>query len=51
MKSKIIQLIEDNRISSTEVADVLGKKGLVENAYILNRGHYRVGEALFLSSA
>jgi len=48
MKSKIIQLIEDNRISSTEVADVLGKKGLVENAYILNKGHYRVGEVAFV---
>ncbi len=48
MKNEIIQLIEDNRISSTEVADVLGKKGLVENAYILNKGHFRAGEVAFV---
>lgn len=48
MKNEIIQLIEDNRISSTEVADVLGKKGIVENAYILNKGHFRVGEVAFV---
>lgn len=46
MKNIIIQLIEENRISSTEVADALGKIGQVQNISILNRGHFKVGEVV-----
>lgn len=48
MKNKIIQFIEENRISSTEVADVLGKKGQVGGVRILNKGHFKVGEVVLV---
>ncbi len=32
-----------NRVSTTEVADALGKKGVVEDVKPVNRGHYRAG--------
>lgn len=48
MKNKIIRFIEENRISSTEVADVLGKKGQVEDVRILNKGHFKVGEVVLV---
>lgn len=48
MLNKTIQLIEENRISSTEVADVLGKQGQVKNVRILNKGQYVVGEAILV---
>jgi len=44
MKNEIITLIKRNRISTTEVADCLGKKGLFSNAQPLNRLHFTVGE-------
>ena len=43
IKERIINLIKTNRISTTEVADCLGKKGLLENARPINRGMFRVG--------
>lgn len=46
--NKAINLIEANRISSTEVADVLGKKGQINNVYPLNRSHFKVGEVVFV---
>ena len=36
--------METNKISSTEVGDVLGKTGQVEGVKALNRGAYKVGE-------
>ena len=44
MKSKVISLIKDNRISTTEVADVLGKTGCIENVLPINAGQFFVGE-------
>ena len=41
---QVIELIETNRISSTEVADVLGKTGQIEGVHTLNRGLYKAGE-------
>ena len=41
---QVIDLIETNRISSTEVADVLGKTGQIEGVHALNRGLYKAGE-------
>lgn len=39
-----ITLIEENRISSTEIGDVLGKTGQVQGVKALNRGIFKVGE-------
>lgn len=39
-----LNLIEDNKISTTEIGDVLGKTGQVEGVHALNRGMFRAGE-------
>lgn len=39
----IVTYIKKNRISSTEVADCLGKTGNIENSNAVNRGHFAVG--------
>ncbi len=44
LKEQIIKLIRENRISSTEIADVLGKKGHVKKALPLMPGMHKVGE-------
>lgn len=43
MKSEIIDYIRRNRVSTTEVADCLGKSGVLENVLPINRGHFKVG--------
>lgn len=43
-KVKAIELIEENRISSTEIGDVLGKTGQIEGVHALNRGVFKAGE-------
>ncbi len=43
MKEKIINYIKRNRVSTTEVADCLGKTGALENVMPINRGHFKVG--------
>lgn len=43
MKEKIIDYIKRNRVSTTEVADCLGKSGALENVLPINRGHFKVG--------
>ena len=43
MKEKIIDFIRRNRVSTTEVADCLGKSGVLENVMPINRGHFKVG--------
>ncbi len=43
MKDQIIDYIRRNRVSSTEVADALGKTGAISNVKTINRGHFRVG--------
>jgi len=43
MKKEIIDFIKRNRVSTTEVADCLGKSGNLENVLPLNRGHFKVG--------
>lgn len=48
IKKQIIRRIRENRISSTEIADILGKKGLVEGPKILNSGMHKVGEVAFV---
>lgn len=39
----IVEFIKKNRISTTEVADALGKKGAIEGLYPVNQGKHRVG--------
>lgn len=43
-----INLIEANKISTTEVADVLGKTGQVPNVRALNKGKFCAGEVVCL---
>ena len=43
MKKEIIDYIKRNRVSTTEVADCLGKTGALENVLPINRGHFKVG--------
>ncbi len=43
MKEKIIDFIKRNRVSTTEVADCLGKCGVLENVLPINQGHFKVG--------
>ncbi len=40
---KIIKFCKKNRVSTTEVADALGKSGVIANVLPLNNGIYRVG--------
>ncbi len=47
IKDKIIEKIKINKISSTEIADCLEKKGALNNVYALNSGHHKVGEVFW----
>lgn len=48
IKQDAINLIEANKISTTEVADVLGKTGQISNVSALNRGRFCAGEVVCL---
>lgn len=37
---KIVEYLQKNRVSTTEVADCLGKSGAIESVQAVNRGHY-----------
>lgn len=41
---KALELIEANKISSTEIGDVLGKTGQIEGVRALNKGLFKAGE-------
>lgn len=41
---KIIDYLIRNRVSTTEVADALGKTGVIEDVMPVNRGYYKVGK-------
>lgn len=43
MKDQIINYIKRNRVSTTEIADCLGKKGALPNVMPINKGHFCVG--------
>lgn len=45
---KILKYIKRNRVSSTEVADCLGKTGAVEGVSAVNRGHFAVGPVRYI---
>lgn len=44
VKEKALELIEANKISSTEIGDVLGKTGQIEGVHALNAGLFKAGE-------
>ncbi len=46
--AEAINLIEANKISSTEIGDVLGKKGQIEGVRALNKGMFKAGEVAFI---
>lgn len=46
-RSEIINYIKRNRVSSTEVADCLGKTGAINGVRSLNRGHFKVGKVFW----
>ncbi len=43
MRDRIIDFIKRNRVTTTEVADCLGKTGAVDGVVPINRGHFCVG--------
>ena len=45
---QIIDYLKRNRVSTTEVADALGKTGVIPNLLPINRGHYAVGEVKWI---
>lgn len=48
IKSDIISLIKKNRISTVEVADALGKTGVIEGLKPLSKGKFIVGEVQYI---
>ena len=44
IREKIIDYLTRNRVSTTEVADCLGKTGAVKSVYPVNKGHYVAGK-------
>lgn len=47
MREQIIETIKRNRISTVEVADALGKKGVLPGISALNEGKFIVGEVFY----
>jgi len=48
VKNKVINLVRENKISTTEVADVLGKKGALKGVLPINPRHFKAGEVVFI---
>lgn len=48
IKEKIINYIKTNRVSTTEVADCLGKSGALDGVLPINARHFVVGEIQYL---
>ena len=46
--NEIIRKIRMNRISTTEVADCLGKTGVFKDSHAVNRGHFAVGNVKWI---
>ena len=44
MIDKILDYIKKNRVSTTEIADCMGKRGLIENTVALNKKHFVAGK-------
>ena len=48
IKEDMIDLIKKNRISTTEVADCLGKTGAIRDCHAVNRRHFIVGNVKWI---
>jgi 4-hydroxy-4-methyl-2-oxoglutarate aldolase len=48
LENRILNIINRNRISSTEVADVLGKTGVLDGVYIYNQGQFCAGVTKYI---
>lgn len=48
IQKEIIKKIKKNRISTTEVADCMGKAGVLKHAHAVNRGHFAVGNVKWI---
>ena len=48
MKKNIIDFIKRNRVSTTELADCMGKKGSIHNVKAINRSHFVVGNLFYV---
>ena len=48
LKTSIINLIKKNRISTVEVADALGKSGVIDGPKPVNKGQFVVGEVQYI---
>lgn len=48
VKNDMIAYIKRNRVSSTEVADCLGKTGAISEVSAVNRGHFCVGPVRYI---
>ena len=48
IQNKIIQYIRRNRVSSTEIADCLGKSGALEGVSAVNQGLFAVGKVRYV---
>jgi len=48
MREKILKYIKRNRVSTTEIADCLGKTGAIEDVSAVNRGHFAVGPVRYI---
>ncbi len=44
IREEIIDYLVRNRVSTTEVADALGKTGVIPNLMPINKGHYQAGK-------
>lgn len=44
IRDRIIDYIQRNRVSTTEVADCLGKSGALDGVLPINRGHFKAGK-------
>ncbi len=48
IEEKILTYIKRNRVSSTEVADCLGKSGAIDGVMAVNRGHFCCGRVKYV---
>jgi 4-hydroxy-4-methyl-2-oxoglutarate aldolase len=47
VEEEIIKRIHNNRISTSQVSDCLGKTGAIQNVVPINFGHFRIGRVRF----
>ena len=46
--NKIIHYLEKNKVSTEEIADILGKTGVIKGVYPINDNQYKVGEIQYV---